>query len=152
MRRRTRTTHTNCYNKQSRGPQHDMLLIIVNMNAKVWADNTDCEQAMGAHRCDNGKHLIDFCLNNCVIGGTTFPHKKVHKLIWKLPDGHTVNHIEHINNKWRRSRQDVRTRCGADASSDYYIVVANIKLKLWKTNTESRQKIFRNCQTKVSRQ
>ena len=48
-------------------PQHDMLLIIGDVNAEVGADNTDREQTMGIHGCgeanENGGLLIDFCLN-----------------------------------------------------------------------------------------
>ena len=47
-------------------PQHDMLLVMGDMNAKVGADNTDCDRAMGKHGCGvknvNGERLIDFCL------------------------------------------------------------------------------------------
>ncbi|XP_056009526.1 craniofacial development protein 2-like [Ostrea edulis] len=75
----------------SKVPQHDMMLMIGDLNAKVGADNTDCKRSMGKHGCgirnDNGERLIDFCLNNnLVIGGTIFPHKDIHKLTWKSPD------------------------------------------------------------------
>ena len=76
----------------SKVPQHDMLLIMGDLNAKVGADNTECEKSMDKHGCgtrnDNGERLIDFCLNNNqVMGGTLFPHKDIHKLTWKSPDG-----------------------------------------------------------------
>ena len=76
-------------------PQHDMLLIIVNMNAKVASKNSNCERAVGKHGCgvmnDNGECLVDVWLNNnYVIGGTL----------------HTDHNI--INGKWRRSLQNVR--------------------------------------------
>ena len=45
-------------------PQHEMLLIIGDMNAKIGAETSNCERAMGQHRCgvmnDNGKRLVDF--------------------------------------------------------------------------------------------
>ena len=60
-----------------------MLLIIGDMNAKVGAENSDCERAMDKNGCgvinDNGDRLVDFCLNNnCVIGGTIFAHRDIH--------------------------------------------------------------------------
>ena len=92
---------------------------------------------MGKHGCsvinDNGERLVDFCLNNgCVIGGTIFPHKNIHKLTWRSPDDTTVNQIDHfiVNSKWRRSLQDVRTYRGADANNDHYLVAATMKLNL----------------------
>lgn len=121
----------------SKVPQHDMILIMGDMNAKVGSDNTRRERAMGKHGCgvmnDNGERLVDFCQNNnCVIGGTIFPHKNIHKLTWKSPDKKTINQIDHviINNKWRKSMLDVRVYRGADANSDHYLIATSIKLKL----------------------
>ena len=129
-------------------PQHDMLLIIGDMNAKVGSENFNCERAMGKHGCgvmnDNGERLVDFCLNNnnYVIGGTIFAHRDIHKLTWKSPDGRTRNQIDHIiiNGKWRRSLQDVRVCRGADIYSDHYLVTARVKLKLHKVVPESQRR------------
>lgn len=131
----------------SKVPQRDLLLIMGDINAKVGNDNTNCERAMGRHGCgvmnDNGERLVDFCLNNnCVIGGTIFPHKTIHKLTWKSPDGSTINQIDHIliNGKWRRSLQDLRVCCGADVNSDHYLLTAIIKLKLRKVAKQSQHR------------
>ena len=120
-------------------PQHDVLLIMGDMNAKTGSDNTDRERAMGREGCgiinDNSEKFVNFCLNNnCAIGGTIFQHKEIHKLTWKSPDGRRVNQIDHvdINNKWRRSLKDVHTCRGADAGSDHYRVVLRLKLCLRK--------------------
>ena len=97
-------------------PQHDMILVTGDLNAKVGSDNTNIEQVIRKHGCDvrneNGKQLVDFCLTNrCIIGDTVFPHKNIHKLTWKSPDGNTVNQIDHvlIHLKWRRSLLDIRS-------------------------------------------
>ena len=133
----------------SKVPRHDMLLIMGDLNAKVGADNTEFEKSMGKHGCgtrnDNEERLIDFCLNNNqVIGGTLFPHKDIHKITWKSPDGRTSNQIDHIiiNNKWRRSLFDVKVYRGADVNSDHYLSKAAIKLKL--RRKPKQQEISRN--------
>jgi len=68
-------------------PRRDMLILMGDMNAKVGSDNTDGKQVMGRHgisdRNENGEMLIDFCaLNDLVIGGTLFPHRRCHKATW----------------------------------------------------------------------
>ena len=72
-------------------PQHDMLIIVEDMNAKVGADNTNKERAMGRHGAgemnDNGDHLASLCMNNVyIIIRTIFPHKDIHKLTWRSLD------------------------------------------------------------------
>ena len=78
----------------SKVPQHDLLLIIGDTNAKAGADNSNSERAMGKHGCgminDNGERLVNFCLNNnCIVGGTIFPRKNIHKTTWRSTDGKT---------------------------------------------------------------
>ena len=99
----------------SKVPQHDVLLIMGDMNAKTGSDKTDRERAIGREGCGiinhNGEKFVNFCLNNnSLIGGTIFQHKEIHKLTWKSLDSRTVNQIDHvvINNKWRRSLDDVQ--------------------------------------------
>ncbi|XP_035677191.1 uncharacterized protein LOC118416215 [Branchiostoma floridae] len=134
----------------SKTPQHDMLIIMGDLNAKVGSDNSGREDAMGRHGCgsinDNGERLVDLCLSNrLVIGGTIFPHKTIHKLTWNSPDGHTINQIDHVmvNKKWQRSVLDVRAYRGADVGSDHHLVVTKVRLKLRASPpTKQRCKVF----------
>lgn len=70
--------------------------------------------------------------NNLVIGGSVFPHRRVHKATWVSPDLSTENQIDHvcITKKFRRPLQDVRARRGADIASDHHLLVAKVQLKL----------------------
>ena len=89
-----------------------MSIVLGDMNAKVGEDNSGREENMGKHGVgpmnENGELFADFCvLNNLVIGGSIFPHKKHHKSTWMSPDGRTENQIDHL----RTSMLDVRVIC-----------------------------------------
>ena len=49
-------------------PQHDVFIIMGDLNAKVGGDNTDFENVMGKHgvgmRNNNGDRLVEFCAQN----------------------------------------------------------------------------------------
>ncbi|VDP04553.1 unnamed protein product, partial [Schistosoma margrebowiei] len=120
------------------------------LNAKVGIDNSGYEDILGRHglgeRKENGKRFANLCaFNKLVIGGTIFPHKRIHKATWISPAHTTENQIDHIciNKKFRRTMEDVRTRRGADVASDHHLVVANLKLKLNKNWTNGQAAIQR---------
>ena len=131
-------------------PRHDVLMVVGDLNARVGKENIGRERAMGTEGfgCinNNGERISDLCVeNNLVIGGTLFKHRNIHKTTWRSPDNNTVSQIDHVivNQKWRRSLQDVRARRGADVGSDHVLVVATLSLKLRKTQRrEKRQRRF----------
>ena len=87
--------------------------------------------------------FADFCVdNNIVIGGSQFPHKQEHEIIWMSPDQVTENHIDHIgiSRKFRRTMLDVRAKRDADAASDHLLVVTKLKLKRYRTSNSARTK------------
>jgi len=92
---------------------------------------------------ENGELFADFCsLSQLVIGGSIFPHKRIHKATWRSPDHITENQIDHIciNKKFRRSVEDVKVMRGADVSSDHHLLMATVRLRLKKfDNTASRR-------------
>lgn len=107
------------------------------LNAEIESDNRGYERIMGQHGLgemnENGERFADLCAdNNLVIGGSVFPHRRVHKATWVSPDLSTENQIDHvcITKKFRRSLQDVRARRGADIASDHHLLVAKVQLKL----------------------
>ncbi|VDP47671.1 unnamed protein product [Schistosoma margrebowiei] len=123
-------------------PRKDLTILMGDLNVKVGIHNTGYEDIMGRHRLgernENGERFSNLCaFNKLVIGGTIFPHNRIHKATWISPDHTIENQIDHIciNKKFRRTMEEVRTRRGADVASD---VVANLKLKLkknWTNNT-----------------
>ena len=92
----------------------DMTLMMGDFNAKTGADNTGYDDVMGTQGLgvmnENGEHFADLCaLNQLVIGGSIFPHKRIHKATWRSPEHITENQIDHIciSQKFRRSWRDV---------------------------------------------
>ena len=127
----------------------DITILMGDLNAKIGADNTGYEETMGTHGLgqmnENGERFADLCaLNQLVIGGSIFPHKRIHKATWRSPDHVTENQIDHIciSRKFRRSWRDVRVMRGADVSSDHHLLLTTIRLRLKRyhqsTNTRVR--------------
>ena len=117
-------------------------LIMGDFNAKIGSDNQGYENVMGVHGLgvmnDNGERFVNTCaINNIVIVGSMFTHKRIHKATWVSPDQVTENQIDHIgiNKMFRRSLQDVRVKRGADVASDHHLVTARLKLKLRRSRT-----------------
>ena len=85
--------------------RNDMFVVMGGLNAKVGNNNT------------NGERLCDFCsTNGFIITGTIFPHKDIHKLTWRSPDGRTVHQMDHVlvNGNMRTSISDTRVMRRAD--------------------------------------
>ncbi|XP_043922942.1 uncharacterized protein LOC122798228, partial [Protopterus annectens] len=130
----------------------DLTILMGDINAKVGSSNIGYEQIMGTHALgtinENGERFVDLCaLNNLVIGGSIFPHKRIHKNTWVSPDYTTENQIDHICicRRFRRTLQDVRVKRGANVASDHHLVVARLKLKLKRTQVqESSRRIKYN--------
>lgn len=119
-----------------RTPRRDLKIVMGDLNAKVGENNIGKEFIMGRHGIgicnENGELFTDLCSSNdLVIGGTIFPHKRIHKTTWTSPDGKTENQIDHItvSRKWRKSLLDVKVRRGADVASDHQLLVAIMKIK-----------------------
>lgn len=128
----------------------DITIVMGDLNAKIGGDNRGYETIMGQHGLgemnENGERLADLCANNnLVIGGSVFPHKRIHKATWVSRDLSTENQIHNfcITKKFRRSLQDVRARRGADIASDHHLLVAKVQLKLrrnWTGEKNQQQK------------
>ena len=119
--------------------EKDMTILMGDLKAKIGSYNSGYEEVMGRQGLgkmnENGEMLADFCaLNNMIIGGSVFPHRRIHKATWVSPDHRTENQNDHIciGRNFRSSMQDVRVQRGADAASDHHLVLARMKTKLKK--------------------
>ena len=123
---------------KQRVPARDVLIIMDDLNAKVWSDNVGREQSMDSQGCgtmnENGCY-VTFGLNNMVIGRTLFAHKDIPKLTWISSNARVQNQVDHIaiNSKWLKLLLNVRVRRGADVGSDHHLLEATVKLKFRRT-------------------
>ena len=72
--------------------RHDMIVLMGNLNTRIGSNNANREEVVGKFGVgvmnDSREKLCDFCsANGLVITGTLFPHKEMHKLTWRSPDG-----------------------------------------------------------------
>ena len=126
-------------------PKKDVNILMGDANAKIGQDNTGYEAIMGCNGLgqmnENGERFANFCaFNGLVIGGSVFPHKRIHKATWVSPDGVTENQIDHfcISRRFRRSLDDVVVQRGADVGSDHHMLLAKVKLRLkWQQGTRT---------------
>ena len=125
-----------------RGGTKDLTILMGDFNTKIGLDNTGYEDIMGTRGLrqmnENGERFADLCaLNQLVMGGSIFPHKRNHKATGISPNHVTENQIGHIciNRKFRRSWQDVRVMRGADVSSDHHLLMTTVKLRLKRFTT-----------------
>ena len=118
----------------------DITILMGDFNAKIGMDNTGYEGIMGTHGPGqmNGECFADLCaLNQLVIGGSIFPHKRIHKAPWISPNNVTENQIDHIciSCKFRISWRDVRAMRGADVSSDHHLLITTVRFRFKRFTT-----------------
>ena len=115
----------------------DITILMGDFNAKIRMDNPGYKDIMGTYGLgqmnENGEHFADLCaLNQLVIGGSIFPHKRIHKATWISP-----NHVTE-SYKFRRSWRDVRVMRSADVSPDHHLLMTTVRLGLKRfTNANS---------------
>ena len=68
-------------------PQRELTILMGNMNAKTGLCNVGYEEVLGTHGLgemnNNEERFADLCAEHkLVIGGSVFPHKRVHKATW----------------------------------------------------------------------
>ena len=87
-------TKENFYNKLQtlcdKLKEKDMTILMGDLNAKIRSDNSGYEEVMSRQGLgkmnENDEMLVDFCaFNNMIIGGSVFPHCRIHKATWVSP-------------------------------------------------------------------
>jgi len=76
-------------------------MVLGDCNAKVDREENNHPYAgrNGLHKesNENGYKLLQFAAAaDMIIGGTIFTHNNIHKGTWRLPDGTTMNQIDHV--------------------------------------------------------
>ena len=99
--------------------EKDVTILMGDFNAKIESNNRGYKEVMGTHGIgemnENGEMCADLCsFNILIIGGSVFPHRRIHKATWVSPGHQTENQIDHIciSQKFRRSMQCKSTQRG----------------------------------------
>ena len=119
-------------------PNRDVNIISGDFNAKVRKQirNSECNGKFGlGEDNERGTDLLEFCRsNNLVIANTLFEHHPRHLYTWISPDRNTRNQIDYIiiNQKWKASLKNAKTRPGADCNSDHQLPIVDMQFRLKK--------------------
>lgn len=113
----------------SRLSDQDVNILMGDFNAKLGSDNTGYDEVMGRHGLgelnENGERFADACaLNNMVIDGSVFPHKRIHMqgnmgvpgAYNREPDRPRLNYKE-VQKITKRCPGQERSRCCIGSSS-----------------------------------
>ncbi|XP_045502209.1 craniofacial development protein 2-like [Colias croceus] len=118
-------------------PSYDIKIVLGDFNAKIGREDiyvpTIGTHSKHTHSNDNGLRLISFASAKAmVVKSTMFPHKDIYKGTWRSPDGYTINQIDHvaIDERHKRTIEDVRTFRGADCDSDHYLLGIKLKFRI----------------------
>jgi hypothetical protein len=89
--------------------------------------------SMHLNKNNNGQRLVYFAVEkNMVVFSTCFPHKEIHKQIWRSSGGKTNNQIDHIliDKRNASSMLDVKSCRGASSNSNHCLVNGKYRCKI----------------------
>uniref|UniRef100_A0A803T9E3 Endonuclease/exonuclease/phosphatase domain-containing protein n=1 Tax=Anolis carolinensis TaxID=28377 RepID=A0A803T9E3_ANOCA len=116
-------------------PKRDIILITGDWNAKVGSQmitGITGKHGLGQQN-EVRRRQIEFCQENSMcITNTLFQQPKRWLYTWTSPDGQHRNQIDYIlcSQRWRTSIQSVKTRRGADCSSDHKLLITKFRIRL----------------------
>lgn len=134
-------------------PRYDVKIVLGDFNAKIGREEV-YKSITGGYSLhgktnENGEKLIQYATESRMkIMSTSFERKSIYKGTWMSPDGKTCNQIDHvlIEAKHKETIKNVKSRRGAMADSDHFMVQIKVKFevpkpKKWKGNTIKRYDI-----------
>ena len=67
-----------------------------------------------------------------IIGSTLHPHKDIHKITWRSPDGVTFHQTDHllIDRTHKSKLNDVRSYRGSNIDFDHYLVTVRLRARI----------------------
>lgn len=125
------------------------LIIVGDFNSRVGLKNNEAVDVIGEHGedhlNDNGRRMLDFCIeNNLLITNTFYRHKNIHKYTREVHSRRERSIIDYIliNRQHRNELLDVRVYRGAEIYSDHYLLMGKMRIN----STHREQKIHKRHQ------
>jgi endonuclease/exonuclease/phosphatase family metal-dependent hydrolase len=120
-------------------PSQDAKIVIGDFNAQIGKEGIFGETT-GCHTYhektnDNGFRLIELAaMKGLIVSSTKFPHPDIHKYTWIHPNPNikSYSQIDHMLIDRRHSScvLDVRSWRGANVSSDHYLVMSKVRIRI----------------------
>lgn len=127
-------------------PKKDLVYIMGDFNAKVGEGEDD---VIGKFRLEKRNEvdncLVQFCQENCLqITNTYFIQSKRRLYTWIHPDGSHRNQIDFLlcQQQWKTSVSSIKTLPVVDYSTDKQLLIANLRLKLYRVKIDPVQLKF----------
>jgi hypothetical protein len=118
-------------------PRHDIKMVLGDFNAKVGKEESNYPYA--------GRNGLHEECNRYDYWGTIFTHKNIHEVTWWLPDGDTMNRIDHIliQRKLPSNMKDVRCKRGVNVHSGHHLVMAEVQAKISMNKIRKGQRVLK---------
>lgn len=127
-------------------PKKNLVYIMGDFNAKVGEGEDD---VIGKFRLEKRNEvdncLVQFCQENCLqITNTYFIQSKRCLYTWIHPDGSYRNQIDFLlcQQQWKTSVSSIKTLPVVDYSTDKQLLIANLRLKLYRVKIDPVQLKF----------
>lgn len=125
-----------------------MLILLGDYNAKIGKEEEYIKEVAGKQSLhnvtnDNSAWLGNFAASQGLwISSISFPHKNIHKQMWKLLGIKGANQIDHVvvDKRYATSIIDVRTYRGADCDSNNFLVVGKVRQRIANIISKNRYK------------